>query len=221
MLTFPKKFIGIDLETTGRDHRLHKIVQIGLAVRTDEGSFVAMNRDVKQVMYRYEEESLKVCKFTHERIAAGGEPEEVELKCLEFLMEHAPIPKRLITVGWNVGSFDLQFIREQFTVLDQRLHYRHVELNSLCYAVATVLQKDVDKVKRECKIYTARAIRAGLPEGYEAGDNWHDAGYDAIASLYSYQYFVDLMKSDEFIYAVLRNRIMKEEPWHDSSVSSS
>jgi oligoribonuclease (3'-5' exoribonuclease) len=218
VLTIPKKFIGLDLECTGRDHRLHKIIQIGLAVRTDSG-VVSLKRDVKQVLYRYEEAALQVCKFTHERIAAGSDAEEAELRCLEFLMEHAPTPKRLIAVGWNVGGFDLQFIKDQFPVLEQRLHYRHVDLNSLSYLTAVVLQKDVNKIKKEAKTYAALSIRS-LPE-FQGVDDWHDAGYDSMASLYEYQYFINLLKSDEYVYTIFRNRIMKEEPWPDSSTSSS
>lgn len=202
-MSVPTKYIGLDLECTGSNHRLHKMIQIGVATLVGKPDYFVS--DIRQELYRYEEEALKVCQFTHERIAAGAPLSVVEEQLLGWLAERVPEPKRLVTVGWNVGAFDLQFVGNESPAIMERLHYRHVDLNSLVFTLGATLGRDSMKIKKEAKTWAAAQFVLDFPE---IDLTWHDAGYDAMCSIYAWKYLMDYMKSDKFTYAILRQRVM-------------
>jgi oligoribonuclease (3'-5' exoribonuclease) len=210
MLITPSKYVGLDLECTGSNHRKHVICQIGLAVRTPGGTPTMFRSDVgsNPGSYMWEDAALNVNKFTHERIQGGPRWPQVNELALSFLTLFAPAPKRLYTVGWNVGGFDLQFVNNESPEVMTRLHYRHVDLNSVNSTVAVVLNRDSNKIKKEAKTYAGEMTLAAFPEFGSADKAWHDAGFDAVASLYAWQWYINYLQSDEFEYTKLGQRIL-------------
>lgn len=215
MLTMPTKYIGLDLECTGSNFNLHSICQLGLATRLPNGEVKMFSSDVGRPAGRYlwEDAALKVNGFTHERIQAGPSWDDVNPKALDFLAQYAPTtPQRLRTVGWNVAAFDLKFVENESPALMSRLHYRHVELNSINDTVAVILQRDADKVKKQAKMWAGEQVLKLFPQfGQDGQISWHDAGFDAAAALFAWQWYIRYLKSDEFMYSNLGRRILDAE----------
>jgi hypothetical protein len=88
----------------------------------------------------------------------------------------------LHAVGWNVGSFDLPFVREYLPSLGDRFSYRSVDLNSILYSMADT-DDEYKELKGKAKARAELALRAA---GVEPA--WHDAGYDAAAALMAFKY---------------------------------
>lgn len=93
--------------------------------------------------------------------------------------------KSFICVGWNVGSFDLPFVRRELPILGSLMHYRTIDLNAVCFTAERVLATDYRELKDEAKEYAEDKIVGAA--------DWHDAGYDALASLKAWEYLIEKM----------------------------
>jgi len=177
----------LDGEMTGAQkvldfYREYALIQIGLAV-TPKATFVS---DIGHQTYNWTQEALDVNKFTHERIKAGPAPAEVDKALVNFVAAHIPGERvRLIPVGWNVGHFDVPFVRYWLPNFARLLGYRSVDLNAVTYTAAKVTGRAYDKIKAAAKRYAVRVLTQ--PE------NFHDAGYDAAASLAAWDYLILLL----------------------------
>ena len=168
------RFVGLDGEMTGAQkvldfYREYALIQIGLAVAPNV-TFVA---DIGHQTYNWTQEALDVNKFTHERIKAGPAP--------QIPGEHV----KLIPVGWNVGHFDVPFVRYWLPGFARMLGYRSVDLNAVTYTAAKVTGRAYDKIKDSAKRYASRVL--ARPK------DWHNAGYDAAAALASWEYLIKLL----------------------------
>ena len=212
MLTIPKKYIGLDLECTGGELSEHVICQIGICVRTDGGTPLMFKSDVGSDAgsYKWEEAALKVNRFTHERIQAGPRWPEVNEFASTFLTTFAPVPKRLTTVGWAVGSFDLPFVNKESPIIMSRLQRKHVDLTGVTLTLATAINRDASKLKKEIKAWAGKKTIEAFSEFGSADDSWHDAGFDAVASLYAWQWIIDFMRSDKMIAAIINQRLVAD-----------
>jgi oligoribonuclease (3'-5' exoribonuclease) len=167
--------VGLDIETTGLDIFKHGIVQLGIAKRD---AVFAMDVHVGDDIER-EAEAMIVNGFDDERIAAASCATRVEAYALEFLGAETGIT----AVGWNVGSFDLAFIKRVMPALAAKFSHRSIDLNSQCDVARYVTGRTVADIKESAKKYA----EAKLDVLY-GGTKWHDAGYDAAASLHAYDY---------------------------------
>ncbi len=183
--------IGLDGEMTCADlHAGGRLIQIGLAVGTepedriteligwDKGEFVA------------EEKAMAVHGIPVETILAAPRPAEVDARLYEWCLAHGGHPKkrRLVTVGWNVGAFDLPFVQHTLPQTFSLLSRRSADLNAICFALSGVLphgggQPGWTGFRRMSK-------RAAEEELAKLGIDpaWHDAGYDALAGLLSFRW---------------------------------
>ena len=178
---------GTDGEMTGAQkvldfYREYALIQIGLAL-TPNTIFVS---DIGHQTYNWTQEALDVNKFTHERIKAGPPPAEVDKALVNFVAAQIPGERvRLIPVGWNVGHFDVPFVRYWLPDFGRLLGYRSVDLNAVTYTAAQVTGRAYDKIKNAAKRYAERVL--ARPK------DWHNAGYDAAAALASWEYLVKLL----------------------------
>ena len=86
-------------------------------------------------------------------------------------------------VGWNVGSFDVPFVRKHLPGVASVLSYQSADLNAACFIISEAQGISYKGLKARAKEYAAEmALKDGLDEA------WHDAGYDALASLYAWEY---------------------------------
>jgi DNA polymerase III epsilon subunit-like protein len=167
--------VGLDIETTGSDPKVHSLIQVGLASGLGEW----MSCDVRpySASYVVEEEAMKVNGFTVERVEAGFPQEQADEMCSEWLAKRFG-DERLIPVGWSVGTFDMPFIRKTLPLTAAHFGHRSCDLNAVLFAktfsTGWKVKGSFDQLKRGTKERVAELL------GWE---HWHDAGYDALASL--------------------------------------
>jgi hypothetical protein len=128
-------------------------------------------------------------------IAAADPPGEVDAQLEQWLLARgADSDKRaLIAVGYNVGAFDLPFVRAYLPRTSQLLSRRVVDLNAFCLAYEGRVPYEGSMPtfsgwKRLAKRYSVEKLAAvGLEE------NWHDAGYDAASAILQLEFFASLV----------------------------
>lgn len=174
-------FVGVDIETVGLDLNRHPLCQIGVAFSDHpEDVFVSdVGWDTSGFMFTYEQTALDINGFTLERIQSGPPPEEVWERLHGFLSARSEPAQDVIAVGWNFASFDLPRILRVFPGFANHFSYRTVDLNAICFALG-------GGDKKSFKEWKTRAQEAAvLSLGHE---NLHDAGWDALASLASFDW---------------------------------
>ncbi len=191
------RYIGLDGEMTGSGSRDRKriafkeyqLIQIGLAVEPN----VRFVSDVGYDKWISQPEAMKVNKFTTQRIYDAPRPAQVDEAACRFIDAWVGPSKRdLHAVGWNVGSFDMPFVREYLPALGDRFSYRSVDLNSILYSVV-----DTDDEYKELKGKAKSGAEVALHNvGIEP--KWHDAGYDAAAALMAFKLLREKILPEEF-----------------------
>jgi DNA polymerase III epsilon subunit-like protein len=187
----PKIYVGIDLETSGTDWRKHGIIQVGAAVLGlpganglqpyTEATYVS---DVNVEDREIDPEATKIHGFSEERMRSAPAAGDVDANLAEFLkrLENwRGVKHRLIAVGWNVAGFDLPFIADRFPRSYDLLSDQTSDLNAAAFLLSDALDIDFSKLKERAKRYAARELGGT--------ERWHDALYDARASLHCREYF--------------------------------
>lgn len=166
------KFVGVDIETTGLElEKGNRLIQLGM----DLGSYGWINHDVlPDGDINISAEALAVNKFTLARIGAGMPRREVDQIVAEDLARHFKRGE-LHAVGWNVGSFDLHFMKKELPEVAAFFSHRVVDLTPLAMLSARMHNRDYRLVKADWQAL-AEAKLGGTPK-------WHDARWDACAAL--------------------------------------
>lgn len=204
-------YIGLDFETTGLDPLRHLPLTLGLAweavdvaggrVRMRgcefEFQFNATRRwDVEAMLVNELAPTVRTFDISNgANIIPPEQADSYDLEICQFFMEQgwSPFDKKLVPVGWNVGGFDMRFMQTFFPQASKFFSHRYLELNSMLYVIEA-MQFSVDK--ENLKAYAVEQAKAdGIPV------NWHNAEWDAIASLYA------KCKMDEIIHYVAENDI--------------
>lgn len=194
-------FIGLDIETSA-SNLLGKTIQIGIA-RGTESSFVSdigwstvefhetarleEGDEIERGLVLIETEALKVNRFDIARIRAGRPAWQIDSEAAEWISQWG---KGLHCVGWNVGSFDMPFVRRDLPNLAKHLSRRTVDLNALCFALGSQSQL-FDERAPGWEFFKKRSKR--YAEEILGHTQWHDAGYDAKAALLSFRWLSDQM----------------------------
>lgn len=207
-------YVGLDGEMTGsgsRDrknvaHKEYQLIQIGLATMEMQppspyhtlGVFAPETlktyvSDIGFDKWNSQPRAMEVNKFTPERIRAGPRPSAVDAAACVWLDGRVGAGRRdLHAVGWNVGSFDMPFVREYLPNLGDRFSYRSVDLNSILYSVADA-DDEYRELKSRAKSGAEDELRAlGIPP------NHHDAGYDAANALMAFKLLREKILLEEF-----------------------
>jgi hypothetical protein len=167
--------VGIDVETSGLDVEVHSLIQVGLA--SGLGEWMSCDVQPYPGPVVISPEALAVNGFTPERISAGLYPREADELCSEWLAKRFG-DERLVPVGWNVGTFDMPFVLMTLPLTAAHFGYRSCDLNAVLFAKTFSTGWEVKGSFDQLKGGTKERV-AGLL-GWE---HWHDAGYDALASL--------------------------------------
>lgn len=107
-------------------------------------------------------------------------PREADLILVDWLTQigaKTSSRARTVPVGFNVGAFDMPFVRDLLPNTAAYFSRRTVDLNALCFALAG--KYNFETWKKLAKQYAIEKI------GYE---NQHDAGWDAMMHLYAFEY---------------------------------
>ena len=195
-------FLGLDFETSGADIDDGAVpIQVGIAsfpfgdaevfVR-DIGSWnwtdePWVDDHVGGRLATWSEDAYDVHRIPRERLRAAPSAGLVDVWAaaeVERIAGNVPRPWRNV-VGWNVAGFDLAFAKRFMPETMKKLSYRTVDLNAIVFSIAGDSVGDYHDVKKEAKDYAAAEVAA---TGLFDGDQWHDAGYDALAALYAFEY---------------------------------
>lgn len=141
--------------------------------------------------YVWSPQAFEVNRFTHERILnAPYAADEVDDQLAEWLEDLGAEPRQVIPIGWNVGSFDMPFVRRTFPSAGRFFPHRSLDLNSVCFTMSGLMDTggtpaEWDGIKRMANRYAEEML------GGEA--EWHDALYDAKASVLAWRYLRNLL----------------------------
>lgn len=125
------------------------------------------------------------------------DPAGVDKMLYEFLLTigGSKGERVLVPVGWNVGSFDMPFVRNTLPLSAALFSRRYVDLNSVCFTYGSLVKGvpfgDWHGFKNDCKQFAEEALQI---DGEPA--QWHDAGYDAQAACYSWKRLRQYVSAD-------------------------
>jgi hypothetical protein len=173
-------FLGLDGEMTGSGSPLdYQLIQIGVALMNGE-RFVS---DIGFDTWNQTQEAMEVNKFTDERIRAGPAQWGVDRALFDFLEGSGAQPRRVVPIGWNVGSFDMPFVRQYLPRSAALFSYRTIDLNAVAFTVAAALGEDWKNLKKQAQKYADDHLGS-------LGTQRHDAGYDAAAAVWEWRWLM-------------------------------
>lgn len=184
-------FMGLDGEMSGCDPDVHKLIQFGLAMsESDQVGFM-----IGWDECACDAEALAISGITYEQILDAPRAQEVDAKLIGWCQERDIQPNSIIPVGWAVSTFDLPFVRNALPRFSGFLHHHCIELNAVCYTMAgTIPYLEVfpDRANWKdmaLKIAEQRLALLGMPP------EWHDAAYDATASIVAWNWMRAILRS--------------------------
>jgi len=125
-------YAGFDIETTGLNPNHHGMIELGLMLdpRVD-----VWQSYVYPGIVEYSAEALEVNGQTKNTIAKFPSMRAVEDKFLVMAEEVGLQKRQIVPIGFNVGSFDMQFLRKQSPLIASYFSHRSVDLNSVVYTL--------------------------------------------------------------------------------------
>lgn len=172
-------YVGLDGEMSGTElNEGARLIQIGLAL--ENGLSYVSYINPGEMSWSYEAE--EVHGISQDRIPSFENAADVDASATAFLIEAGADPKqriKTIPVGWNVGSFDMPFLKQTLPNTYKMFSRRTVDLNAICFALDGANGYSASYYKDRSKRYAIEKI------GYEDA---HDAGWDAKMSLYCFEY---------------------------------
>lgn len=189
-------YVGLDGEMSAANlDEGGKLIQIGFALwrghNDDQIVFTKTINPAPEEML-WEEEAAAVHKITREEIAEAADRYTADADCYAFLVGSGAGTKRrakTIAVGFNVGAFDMPFVRHMLPKTNSLFSRQTVDLNAVCFALSI-------HTRFAGKLITMGAWKT-LAKEYAAEQSkvlshrdWHphNAGYDASNALYAFEF---------------------------------
>jgi DNA polymerase III epsilon subunit-like protein len=181
-------FLGLDGEMSSSElSEGGKLIQIGIA--TEEGINISYTMNPGEC--QWSEAAFEVHGITLESLQSAPSPAEIDEKLYEDLLLIGADPKRrskTIPVGFNVGAFDMPFVKDSLPKSFSLFSRRTVDLNALCFAldhkVDGGMPVNADTWKKRAKAYAIEQI--GM-------ENQHDAGWDAMMHYRCYEFLRNMI----------------------------
>lgn len=190
-------YLGLDGEMTCADLAAGgRLIQIGLAVGTGDDERITELIGWDEGEFFAEEKAMEVHGIPVETILAAPRAPEVDERLYAWCLAHGgkADKRKLVTVGWNVGAFDLPFVQQALPKTFSLLSRRSADLNAICFALGGMLDLGGSRpawtgFRRMSKRHAEQSL---TKLGIEAA--WHDAGYDALAGLLSFEWLREAVK---------------------------
>jgi DNA polymerase III epsilon subunit-like protein len=184
-------YIGIDGEMSGTELSSgHKLIQIGMAKYVN-GEMTSVGYLINPGEMAWSMQAQEVHQFTKEDIELSGfNPAVVDDVTADWANPNKEDKGNFVMVGFNVGSFDRPFIKDVLPKLYSRFSRRSVDINSLIFAMSNN-HSEFEKIKAAAKEYAFIKME-GMFNDFK--NRQHDAEYDAVMSLYCFEYLRSLMK---------------------------
>ena len=133
-----KELVWIDLEMTGLNPQIHKIIEIATIITDSELNIIAKGPDL--VINASDDELNKMNTYVRDMHTKSGLIDEVrkssltirdaEIETLEFINKHIKAKNKPPVCGNSIGT-DRRFLDAQMNDLDNRFHYRVVDVSSI------------------------------------------------------------------------------------------
>ena len=133
-----QELVWLDLEMTGLDPKRHRIIEIASIITDLDLNIIAEGPDL--VIHTHDKILDRMNDFVHEMHHSSGLIEEVknskitieeaEKQTLEFIEKHLGTKYKPPLCGNSIGT-DRRFLDDQMNKLEQRLHYRVVDVTSI------------------------------------------------------------------------------------------
>lgn len=173
----PVKLCGVDIETSGVNVNIHSTIQIGIVLPNGKKLVSDL---IPQEYLAIDPKALEVNGFTRERLMRAPFAPIVDEELSTTMCEAGYGEGDLTAVGFNVGSFDIPFIRKDLPKVAKFFSYRNLDLTAL----AIFYELQTGKSYRDLKDRLHEKIVIALGR-----DQRHDALYDAEASLVALKLF--------------------------------
>lgn len=184
-------YIGLDGEMSGNDIDAgHKLIQIGMAQYID-GEMQSIGTLLNPGIMEWSDQAEEVHQFSRDHIEKNGEDPAMVDQMLADWANPTKQRRDFVMVGFNVGSFDRAFVKQSLPILFNRFSRRSVDLNSVIFAMADT-NSQFEKIKAASKDYAFEKME-GMFDGFK--NRQHDAEYDAVMSLYCYEYLRSVINS--------------------------
>ena len=185
-------FLGLDGEMSSSElSEGGKLIQIGISTLDGNNRSYTMNPGECQ----WSEEAEAVHGLPLELVQSFRPAAEVDEDLYEFLMSIGADPKRrskTIPVGFNVGAFDMPFVKDSLPKSYSLFSRKTVDLNALCFALDYSVDNghvvNAETWKKRAKAYAVEKI--GM-------ENQHDAGWDSLMHIYCFEYLRQIIKGDK------------------------
>ena len=133
-----KELVWIDLEMTGLNPQIHKIIEIATIITDSELNIVAKGPDL--VISASDDELSKMNTYVRDMHTKSGLIDEVkkssltirdaEIETLEFINKHIKAKNKPPVCGNSIGT-DRRFLDTQMNDLENRFNYRVVDVSSI------------------------------------------------------------------------------------------
>jgi DNA polymerase III epsilon subunit-like protein len=187
----PNLYVGLDGEMTAADpHRGGRLIQIGIATGTGPEERITELIGWDAGDFTADPKAMAVHGIPEEVILAAPRAPEVDAKLRDWLLARGAIDGRrsVVAVGFNVGAFDLPFVRDTLPLTAALLSRRSLDLNAVCFTLGESLAHGGSRPKwNTWKRLSKEAAERDLTAAGIA-TAWHDAGYDALAALVSWRW---------------------------------
>lgn len=195
-------YLGLDGEMSGADIELGcKLIQIGFAMFNGKSmSLVSFGSGINPCNVgldemAWQEEAAGVHQLTKEQIAEFPDMYTVDKHCYTWLVAYGADEKsrrKTIPVGFNVGAFDMPFVRATLPKTASLISRQTLDLNALCFglSIATPYEGSLMTMngwKRKAKEFADEKITASTNSDWRA----HNAEYDAVHALYCLQFLTE------------------------------
>lgn len=182
-------YIGLDGEMSGTEiENGHKLIQIGMAKYVDE-KMTSIGVLLNPGAMAWSEQAESVHEFSREYVEKNGEDPAMVDQMLANWANPSSHRRDFVMVGFNVGSFDRPFVSQSLPILFSKFSRRSVDLNSLIFMMSDT-NTEFERIKNKAKNYAFEKME-GMFEGFS--NRQHDAEYDAVMSLYCFEYLRTLI----------------------------
>jgi hypothetical protein len=165
-----------------------KLIQIGLS--TEDGYQVSMNMNPGEC--QWSERAFEVHGITLESLQSAPLPDEVDSQVYDWLIAIGADTNnrgKTIPVGFNVGAFDMPFVKDSLPKTYSLFSRRTVDLNALCFALdykeENGMPVKAETWKKKAKEYAIKKIGT---------ENQHDAGWDSLMHIFCFEFLKGAMR---------------------------
>ena len=171
----------------------HKLIQIGLAKYNDTGSVDHIGYLINPGEMEWSVQAEEVHQFSRDYINLHGMKPSTVDSIVAPWANPGQQRRDFVMVGFNVGSFDRPFIKQQLPITYGKFSRRSVDINSVIFSMSET-NTQFERIKDKAKGYAFEKME-GMFDGFR--NRQHDAEYDAVMSLYCFEYLRKIIKGEE------------------------